>query len=88
MKAATIIKDGLQLGIFETYYSEQATHTISLSLRVKTTINMFFVCFFVFFLRMLLHKHYCYSLLVKHFIFVYKSQNLMLDKTKFHSEKV
>lgn len=45
MKAASIIKDGLQLGIFETYYSEQATRTISLAMRVNTTINMFFVFF-------------------------------------------
>lgn len=86
MKAATIIKDGLQLGIFETYYSEQPTHTIRLSLRVNTTLTCS-LCF-VFFLRMLLHKHYCYSLWVQHFIFVYESQNLMLDKTIFHSKKL
>lgn len=57
MKAATIIKDGLELGIFETYYSEQATHKISLSLRVNDPINVFFG--FLFFFS---QKHYCYSL--------------------------
>lgn len=49
MKAATIIKDGLQLGIFETYYSEQATHTISLSLRVIDPINIRVFFGFLFF---------------------------------------
>lgn len=80
MKAAMIIKDGLQLGIFETYYSEQATHTISHSLRVNTTINLFF-----FFLRMFSYKNYCYSLWVKRFVFDCESLNLMLDKTIVHS---
>lgn len=46
MKAATIIKDGLQLGIIETYYSEQATRTISLSMNVNTTIQTCSLFFF------------------------------------------
>lgn len=84
MKAATLIEDGLELGIFETYYSEQVTHTISLWELIPSLV--YFCCLFLHVEKLILfqipHSYITNITVIRSrkkivVIFVYKSQFML-----------